>query len=108
MTPTGFAQALSRWRVVSAYLRQEPERDQAYREERDRRITAVATKLCHAFKPWAYSTDNARFQDIVRIMQRASDLGIMLFSQPASFAWLWDAPNRAARRQTLVVMPGLL
>jgi len=110
-TPTGFTQALSRWRVISAYLRQDPERDQAYREERDVRITTAASKLCHAFEPWARSTDSARFQNIVSIMQRASDLGIMLHSQPASFAWQWETPNQTVQGQNspaaLVVLPGL-
>ncbi|KIW89228.1 uncharacterized protein Z519_10081 [Cladophialophora bantiana CBS 173.52] len=108
---TGFAQAFAHWRVMSAYLRREPERDEAYREERDRRITTAATKLCIAFEPWARSADNARFQSIVGIMQRASDLGIMLFSQPASFQWQWETGNRGGATQNgpgqVAVLPGL-
>ncbi|EXJ73470.1 uncharacterized protein A1O5_03231 [Cladophialophora psammophila CBS 110553] len=107
----GFAQAFAHWRVISAYIRREPERDEAYRVERDRRITAAATKLCIAFEPWARSAENARFQSIVGIMQRASDLGIMLFSQPASFQWQWEAGNRGGatknRPGQVAVLPGL-
>ncbi|OQV00390.1 hypothetical protein CLAIMM_05891 [Cladophialophora immunda] len=107
----GFAQALAHWRVLSAYLRQEPQHDEEYLTERDQRINAAAEKLCVAFEPWARSADNTRFRSMVGIMQRASDLGVMLFSQPASFRWQWEASNRGGVPQNgpgkVAVLPGL-
>lgn len=90
--------------MVSAYIRPAPESDQTYIKQRDSRIAATARMLCHAFDPWARSTDDGRLQSIISIMQRASELGILLLSQPASFEWYWETPGAA---RTTLVLPGL-
>jgi hypothetical protein len=107
----GFLQAFSRWRVISAYLRQDPDNDHAYLAERDVRIRTTATQFCEAFEPWARSQDSARFQNVVSIMQRASEMGVMLHSQAATFEWQWEVPIQTTQRKDtpmlLVVLPGL-
>jgi hypothetical protein len=85
--------------------------DQTYHRDRDIRIGALAAQLCKVFEPWARSRSDARLQSMVSIMQRASEMGVMLFSQSTYFEWQWSAPVRAGRQQgsqpAVVTLPGL-
>jgi hypothetical protein len=101
----GFTQALSSWRVLTAYLGPEPEHDQRYQDERDHSIINAAQQVCQAFGLWARDTDDNRVQSLVSIMKRASELGITLFSQPSAFEWQWHGNSHDSTK--IVVLPGL-
>ena len=113
LTGQAFAQALSRWRVLSAYLRPLARDDHAYLTARDAAISSTATALCIAFQPWATSADaNAvRLGHLVNIMKSASDAGMLLFAQPASFRYRWKPTgdrDRDVKAGWVVVLPGFL
>ena len=100
---------MSRWRVLTSYLLPSLDNNTPAEQRRDQAIHAGAQLICQAFEPWARGTDNARLQNLVSIMKRASEFGVTLFSQPAMFEWQWQAQGRAMQRDGLqmVVMPGL-
>jgi hypothetical protein len=105
-----FAQALSRWRVLSYYLRPRAKDDRAYLSIRDGNITNAADIFCSAFTPWATSLNDleARRRNLIEIMKSAADTGIMIFSQPSSFTYRWAVPSERDRRglNRIVVVPG--
>ena len=108
--PTAFAQALSRWRVLSSYLRPRPRDDQAYLRQRDAHITAAADSFCTAFAPWAASSNDShpRRQHLINLMKAAADTGIVIFAQPSNFAYRWTLPSGRDREGVIriVVLPG--
>lgn len=83
-------EAISQWRVLTSHLRLAPEHDVHYQQRRNQAIVEAAQQVCQAFGPWARSNDNARHHNLVNIMTRASEFGITLFAQPASFEWQWS------------------
>lgn len=110
---TAFAQALSRWRVLSSYLRPRAQDDRSYLTQRDSNIAAAADVFCAAWTPWAMgepSVDRRR-QHLINIMKAAADTGILIFSQPSSFAYRWTAPaerDRKGANTRVVVSPGFI
>jgi len=81
-----------------------------YQQQRDQAIVEAAQQVCQAFGPWARSNDNARYQSLVNIMTRASEFGVMLFAQLASFEWQWSETSGTRSRNAtsqIVVLPGL-
>jgi hypothetical protein len=106
----GFNQALSQWRVLSGYLRPTPKNDQTYLSQRDANVTAAATAFNDAFTPWARSaySDSARRQNVAEIFKSAADVGILIFSQPSSFAYQWHAAKENRSGSSLVVTPAFL
>lgn len=106
---SGFDQALSQWRVLSAYLRPSPKNDQTYISQRDANISAAATAFTNAFSPWASSasTDSVRCQNVADIFKSAADVGILIFSQASSFTYQWNTPQDN-RSGVVVVTPAFL
>ena len=106
---SGFAQALSQWRVLSAYLRPPPKSDQTYLSQRDVNVTAAATAFSNAFAPWASTTysDSARRQNVADIFKSAADVGILIFSQASSFTYHWST-TQDNRGRVVVVTPAFL
>jgi hypothetical protein len=105
-----FDQALSQWRVLSAYLRPSPKHDATYLSQRDANVSAAATAFTSAFAPWASSTysDAARRQNVADIFKSAADVGILIFSQPSSFVYQWNATAQDNRAGVVVVTPAFL
>ena len=107
---TAFAEALSRWRVLSSYLRPRPRDDRAYIGQRDAHITTAADKFCTAFAPWATSSNDlhARRQHLINLMKAAADTGIIIFAQPSNFVYRWKLPSDRDREGVIriVVLPG--
>jgi hypothetical protein len=76
---------------------------------RDAHITALADTICRTFEPWAMSRDNfaSRRDNMINIMKAASETGVLLFSQPSTFRWRWNAPGSKNGRVRVVLLPGL-
>jgi hypothetical protein len=106
---SAFHQALSRWRVLTSYLRPDTTDDQAYIGYRDANIQTAADTFCTSFSLWANPRYNnaARHQHLVEIMKAAAETGIVVFSQPTTFAYLWVVPTSARYSGVrFVVTPG--
>lgn len=103
-------EAISRWRVLTSYLRPTPEHDVYYQQQRDQAIVEAAQQVCQAFGPWARSNDSARHHSLVNIMTRASEFGVTLFAQPASFEWQWSETSGTRSKNAssqIAILPGL-
>lgn len=102
--------------MLSAYLRPAPKDDQTYLSQRDANVAGAATAFTNAFSAWASDgySDQARRQNMEEIFKGAADVGILLFSQPSSFRFHWDAPQQQRQEQAtqgaspIVVTPALL
>lgn len=97
--------------MLSAYLRPKPAEDPAYTRARDVHIAALADKLCRTFEPWVLSRDNfsSRRENLVNIMKGAAETGVLLFSQPSTFQWIWRKGSGAGKagKLAVVLLPGL-
>jgi hypothetical protein len=107
---TVFAQALSRWRVLTSYLRPRAQDDRAYSAQRDINIASAAGMFCAAFAPWAMRPNDLEVcqQHLANLMKVAADIGIMIFAQPSSFAYRWTVPSERDYKglTRIVVLPG--
>ena len=107
-----YNQAYSRWRVLSSYLRPKPTEDASYTAQRDAHITDLADTLSRTFDPWALSRDSygSRRDNLVNIMRKGSETGMLLFSQPSTFRWRWQLSASKAQqggKLNVVLLPGL-
>jgi hypothetical protein len=107
---SAFNQALSRWRVLSFYLRPRAADDEVYIRQRDFAIVTAAETFCKAFHPLASRNDNdaARRENLVEVMKSAADTGILVFSQPSTFKYHWAIPTDARSSRKVVVTPAFV
>ena len=102
----GFTQSMSRWRVLTAYLRPNPLEDKTYIAQRERQINIIVQNFSTAFAPWQNPRykDEERIHSLVAILKDAADKGIWLFSQPSEFQFQWRklGPGRIAVAPALV------
>lgn len=97
---------MSRWRLLTVYLRATPSQDPEYIAERDQKIGVATQTFSRAFRPWwnAKYTEDQRARSLFTILQSAADLGIWMFSQPFELQFEW--PKQEVSK--LVVLPALL
>ena len=100
---------MSRWRVMTAYLRPDPIQDAAYIAQRDRQIRDTVHSFAKAFAPWKSTEykDEERARSLSAILEDAANLGIFLFSQPSTLEFHWPpagevGPGRVAVSPALV------
>ncbi len=100
---------MSRWRVMTAYLRPDPTKDAAYISQRDRQISGFVKSFAKAFAPWKSTgyKDEERARSLSAILENAANLGILLFSQPSTLKFEWPASSEV-RPGKVVVSPALL
>lgn len=105
----GYDQALSQWRVLSAYLRPAPKNDPSYLSQRDATVSAAAATFTNALSPWASESysDSVRRQNLAEILKSAAEVGILIFSQPGSFRFQWST-GQDHRSVVVVIAPALL
>jgi hypothetical protein len=105
----GFDVALSRWRVLTAYLLPNPNDDTAYITRRDSAISEVVQSLSHAFAPWANPKypEQERIRSLTAILQSAADFGIFILSQPSRLEFRWEDPMNGGSR-AIVVAPAVV
>lgn len=100
---------MSRWRVITAYLRPDPTKDAAYIAQRDRKINGTAESFAKAFAPWKSTgyKDEERARSLSAILEDAANLGIFLFSQPSTMKFQWPAAGEV-RSEGIAILPALL
>lgn len=107
------AQALSQYRVLAAYLRQDPSNDQEYLINRDEVIRMLALAFCDAFEPWESQTSSHEHckQSLVQIMQSGAKAGTSIFAQQASYEWVWTPRHSCGRAEMgrhFVIVPAFV
>ena len=101
---------LSRWRQLTAYLLPNPLEDAAYRNHRDRQIDSMVRSFSRAFGPWEnpqYGGDQ-RSNSLSAIFRGASELGILLFSQPSELQFRWPNNGNSVGLNQLAVTPSFV
>ena len=83
---------MSRWRVLSAYLRPNPSENTLYTAHRDRQITELTRLFSRSLAAWKNPkyNDDDRMRHLSAVMIEATDLGFWLFSQPSGFEFRWS------------------
>lgn len=108
-TNAELSQALSRWRVLTAYLHSNSSDNTAYNARVDEQIHNMATSFSNAFAPWKNGKYRSkdRVCNLCEILKQAADLGIWLFSQPSAFRFDWPTGTPQSTRE-VTVLPGLV
>lgn len=88
----GFDQCISRWRVLSAYLRPDPSENTVYIAHRNRQVTELTQLFSRSLTAWKNPkyNDDERMRHLSAIIIEAVDLGICLFSLPTGFEFRWS------------------
>ncbi|CAF9942007.1 hypothetical protein IMSHALPRED_003148 [Imshaugia aleurites] len=104
----GSTQIMSRWRVMTAYLRPDPIKDATYINRRDRQINDAVLSFANAFAPWKNTgyKDEERARSLSAILEDAANLGIFLFSQPSTLGFHWPSSSELGPGR-IVVSPAL-
>ncbi|KAK5129853.1 hypothetical protein LTR08_002761 [Meristemomyces frigidus] len=109
---TAMRQAVSKWRVLTAYINQRPLAKPEARRRQDTAILAMAESFSDAFFLWdADPKDEALVrQHLVELLKTAADVATTLFTQPSSFDLRWEQPLVKANdeQRDLVVVPALM
>jgi hypothetical protein len=105
LTDPGFPQAFSQWRVLTVFLHPHPKADKAFKKQLDVKIDQGVRALADAFAPWDIPgrSITTRNESLRRILQLASDAGLMLFAQPSTFVFDWSS-----RQGNVTVTPALV
>lgn len=102
--------ALSAYRVLSAYIRSDIEHDLNYMNERNKAAQSIVTMFGPAFEQW--SNENRSQADwttsLIHLLERASSLGIFLFSQPSVYFFDWEMTDRDQTARLLPIWPRML
>lgn len=104
----GFSPCMSRWRVLTAYLRPRPSQDPIYIAERDQRINEIVKVFSRAFAPWKslkYSDDD-RGRSLSAILKDAADLGLFIFEQPSDLQFQWSKQSEVGTNR-IAIAPAL-
>lgn len=105
----GLERCLSSWRVLSAYLRPDLSSDTTYQTGRDRKIADSVQRFQQAFAPWlkAEDRDSSQTRTLSIILQEATVLGIILFSQPSDLQFHWPKSTEL-NPGTIAITPALV
>lgn len=99
------------WRLASSHLRSEITKDQNYIDDLEAAVAALCEDFTAAFGPWEnpqVGDEGQRNENLKDLLRRAADVGILLFSQTASFHFHWEPRPDADKTRDLVVWPRLL
>ncbi|KAL2046616.1 hypothetical protein ABVK25_011697 [Lepraria finkii] len=108
-TKPGFGQSMSRWRVLTAYLRPNPLDDTSYIAQRDHQINEMVQVFSGAFAPWQNPKykDKERVESLSAILKEAAGLGIWMFSQPSELQFQWPKHSEVGSNK-VAVTPALV
>lgn len=100
---------MSRWRVLTAYLRSNLAQDPVYFAERDQRISEIVQTFSRAFAPWRNLkyNDEDRARSLSATLKDAADLGIFIFAQPSDLRFRWSKQSEVGLNKTAVA-PALM
>ena len=106
----GFEGSFSRWRQLTAHLLPNPLEDSAYKKHRNYQIDSMVRGFSRVFAPWEnrqYGSDQ-RSNSLSAILKGASELGILLFSQPSELQFRWPNNGDSVGSNQLAVTPRLV
>ena len=100
---------MSRWRVLTAYIRPTPSQDSSYIAQRDHRIQETVQEFSRAFAPWKNLKyhDGDRTRSLSAILKSAADVGIWMFSQPSSLQFRWPTYSEVGANR-IAAIPALI
>ena len=100
---------MSRWRVLTAYLRPDPSEDASYIAQRENKINEYVRMFSKAFAPYKnHQGDGDRARSLFTIMSEAADLGILIFSQPSDLQFRWQKKYAGQGVDRVAVAPELV
>lgn len=104
---------MSKWRVLTAYLRPDLTSEPDVLRERDVKIASMADRFATAFSSFEYEKrdpDAARTH-LINLLRSAADVAYTLFTQPSTFEFRWRQQMKrkevAAARPSVAVVPEL-
>lgn len=109
LTLAGLPQAFSEWRMLTGFIRAEPQSDIEYGRTLNAKINRAVHALGEAFSPWQLPNKSAsnRFESLQRILEEASRAGIMLFQQRSLYVFDWSSDHRGGI-EAFTVTPALV
>ena len=107
--PQGLHESLSRWRVLTAYLRPPPSQDAEYIAQRDHEINEITRAFSRVFAPWRSPKykDEDQIRSLSAILKSAAELGVWLFSQPSDYQFRWPEQSKIGPTR-IAVAPALV
>lgn len=102
--------ALSAYRVLLSYLRTDVYYDSEYQNHLGQAKLEIRTFIETAFDPWRepHSTETTRTAALTALIDKTAQLGILLFSQPCTFQFVWVPKASTAGDLDIEVCPRLL
>ncbi|OJD32668.1 uncharacterized protein BKCO1_37000146 [Diplodia corticola] len=98
-------QVLGRWRRLTTYLHPPPGDDDDFKAVQKTAIDEATRQFAVAFAPWQRNTNDALWQaNLDAVFQNATNMALLLFSQPAAFEFRWTPPQSGS----VVVLPSLV
>jgi len=84
--------------------------DEHFIRKRDESINLIVASFEATFAPWAdvKQEPDRRLHALVGLLQRTSDVGILLFSQPSSFSFQWRVSNNPSHDVEIPITPWVL
>ncbi|KAI1611881.1 hypothetical protein EDD37DRAFT_651435 [Exophiala viscosa] len=104
--------ALSRWRMLTAYLR--PDifgGDVSSTSEFESHIHDLATKFCDTFNPFSQlQHEEQKVKHLVEVLRTALRFALWLYSHPATFDFRWGSASdgSSGSGHTVVTVPSLI
>lgn len=91
--------------MLTGFLHLPPESDREFRKQLDVNIDQAVQMMTQAFFPWEARGINVadRNASLRKILEQASDLGILLFVQHSTFAFDWSSKD-----QSVTIYPALV
>lgn len=84
--------------------------DEHFIRKRDESIDLIVASFEATFAPWAdvKQEPDRRLHALVGLLQRTSDVGILLFSQPSTFSFQWRVSNSPSHDVEIAITPWVL
>lgn len=95
--------------MLTAYLFSNYPEKTAHSAQVDAQIQDMAASFSSAFAPWKNSKYRSkdRVRNLSEIFKQATDLGMLLFSQPSAFRFDWPTGDSRSTSE-ITVLPGLV
>ncbi|KXS95553.1 hypothetical protein AC578_5249 [Pseudocercospora eumusae] len=102
-------EAFAQWRVLTGHLFPNARDDPEFRQALDANIDSAVRTLTKALSPWALpgQNDADRMESLHQILHQASDVGILLFTQPSTLVFDWTNLDAVSERSA-VINPALI
>ncbi|KAK4982640.1 hypothetical protein LTR50_007652 [Elasticomyces elasticus] len=107
--PQATRQILSKWRVLTAYLRPGSIADPEHANELHESISMMVDRFSTTFLPFESKKGNTGVgrQHLTELLRSAAEVAYMLFSQPSTFEFRWKQASvkKGTAKAAVVVVP---